>query len=342
MRGTQQPTTTVIVQQNRAEGPAYLPAHGRKRRRAQSVFAIQAFVGANGGGKSLAIMELCVVPAWEAGRLVVSNMGLYPEALGFPGDLYQPLTSWRDIVKMGKCQEKDPCEPGACSHSSTNGHGALLVLDEASAVLPSRGSSSVPHQLIRVMNQLRKRDVFCVWSAPAYQRMDLAVRETTQAVTVCTGLFPDVWKRDPTQRKLFPRKWRDPDTNEPVRFERAWAPRRLFSWVTYEAMSYDEFTLGKTAQLRPKARRSYWRTRHSAQLGYGTLEGVEMLDHVDASGACMECGFPKKSKKCEIDGCGKRPAPGGPPGPKAVGDLTAPTPQVRANGVRRLADRGPA
>jgi hypothetical protein len=321
-------TVEVTTRGGDEQRAAYLPT-GKRRRRSAQPFAIQAFVGANGGGKTLAVVELVVLPAWEAGRLVVSNMALYPEALGFPAELYQPLRSWREIVKMGRCMEADPCTPGECPHSSTRGHGCALVLDEASAVLPSRAAGTVPHQLIRVLNQLRKRDVTLAWTAPAYARMDLAVRETTQAVTVCTGLLRDRWVRDQDveRRRRFPRKARD-ENGQAVRVERGWAPNRLFTWATYEAMSYDEFTLGKTQQLRPRARRTYWRPRHRAQFAYRSMEGVEMLDHVDASGACMDCGLPRKRKSCACSDHGTGGAPQGPQAPEAAA--------TRQTGPRRL------
>jgi len=334
----QNPPTIVLQAPTDPGGARYLPkSKTRAAKFARSPFSIRAFVGANGGGKTLAIVEMCVLPSWEAGRLVVSNMTLYPERVGYSADLYKPLGSWREIVTMGRCMDAAQCPPGECVHSSTQGRGALLILDEASAALPSRQSGAVPPQLVRVLNQLRKRDVELVWSAPAYQRMDLAVRETTQAVTVCTGLLPDKYRRAvaPGDRRWFPPKAKDED-GQPILLERGWAPNRLFQWVTYEAMSYDEFTLGKTAQLRPKSKRSYWRTRHQAMHAYGTTEGVDLLDHLTDSGACMDCGLPRKRQNCSCGVSHGAPSPGA-PAPKTV---TADVPPVVLNraGIPHLAD----
>ncbi len=306
------------------------------RWRTPAVFPIQAFVGANGGGKSLAVMAMVVAPAWRQGRLVVSNMRLYPDRMGYDAGLYQPVTSWRDLAKIGRCPEDGcaaaeaaggPCAPGECPASSTAGHGCVLVLDEASAALPSRASQSLPAQLLRVMNQLRKRDVQLVWTAPAWGRMDLAIRECTQAVTVCTGLLPDVWKRDldPNRPAMFPPKAIG-DDGQPVKVERSWAPNRLFRFDTFEALSYDEFTLGKAQKMRPRSRRSYWRTRHADQFGYVSVEQVSMLDHLADSGSCMNCGHRKKSVPCTCDD----PVPGAPEG--AVGARRAPRTSGRPTG----------
>lgn len=328
-RAVEAPMGRVDVVVQGASQARYVPAGRARRGSSGAAFSIRAFVGANGGGKTLAVVELCVLPAWEAGRLVVANLALYPERLGYAADLYRPLVSWRDIVKMGRCLEPDPCEPGDCPHTVTQGRGCLLVLDEASAALPSRQSGAVPAQLVRVLNQLRKRDVELVWTAPAYARMDVVVRECTQAVTVCSGLLPDRWQRevDPGERRWFPRR-----AEGAVQVDRAWAPNRLFTWATYEAMSYDEFTLGKTATLRPRSKRQYWRTRHDAMHAYGTLEGADLLDHLTDSGACMDCGLPRKRQNCS---CGTEAAmPGGPSGPEA--STAVPLRDVRRNGVTRL------
>src|SRR5690606_8788098 len=131
----------------------------------------------------------------------------------------------------------------------------------------------------------------------------------------------------PGERRWFPPKARD-EEGRPVLVERGWRPNRLFTWVTYEAMSYDEFTLGKTQQLRPKSRRTYWRNRHQGQHIYGTLEGVDLLDHLTETGACMDCGLPRKRVMCSC-GSPERRTPAGPPGPEAGGGVGE-----RTNGTR--------
>src|SRR5690606_32385944 len=130
--------------------------------------------------------EEVVIPAWRQGRPVVSNMPLYPERLGFPSRLYRPLMSWREITELSSCE---------------------LVLDEISSALPSRQAQSVPPQLVRILNQLRKTDVRCSWTAPSWARADVLLREVTQAVTVCQGRMPDRWERaqEPGKPRLFPR-----------------------------------------------------------------------------------------------------------------------------------------
>jgi Zonular occludens toxin (Zot) len=247
-----------------------------------SGYAIRSFVGPNGGGKTLAAVELSVLPAWREGRPVVANLRLYPEKMGFAPSLYVPLESWRQIPDLADC---------------------ALVLDEISSVLPSRSFSSVPPQLVRVLNQLRKGDVTVAWTAPNWMRCDVLLREVTQAVTTCVGSWSDQWQREPT-KKRFPARLCD-EAGVPLPYQGGWPPNRLFRWMTFDALEFDEFSYSTVKDVKPIGRRLYWRPRHDAHLVYKTLEGVDLLDHLDDVGLCVSCGGHRSRPKCK---CGERPA----------------------------------
>lgn len=267
-------------------------------------FPIKAFVGPNGHGKTLALVHTSVVPAWQQGRVVVANMELDPTVAGFDADLYLPLGRWQQLVTLGTCAMDPACAPGSCEHSSTRGLPALLVLDDISAAFPSRQSQSMPPQVLRVLNQLRKTDVVCAWSGPAWDRADVSLRQVTQSVTLCQGMVPDRFEREPTLRR-FPAKAKS-DEGEALRANPEWRPNRLFRFRTYEAMSYEDFTLAKSEKVRPLSTRWLWRSRHVAAQCYGTLDQVLMLDHLDDVGSCMECGGTRARAKCRCS----RPEPG--------------------------------
>jgi hypothetical protein len=275
-------------------------------------FAIRAFVGANGGGKSLAMVEAMVLPAWQVGRKVVANMSLFPERLGFSPDLYEPLESWRQIPDL---------------------MNTTLLLDEISSVLPSRQAMSVPPQLVRVLNQLRKGDVQLGWTAPNWARCDVLLREVTQAVTVCRGSWPDRWLRAAVE----PAKWNRPAVvdrdGHKVRHDSGWGPNRYFTWRTYDAMEFDEFSYSAVKDIRPRRVRHYWRPRHNADLVYDTLDAVSLLDHLDDVGLCVSCGGTRSRPRCT---CGTSPdRPGGRKAEGRVPDGPAP----KAPGL--LDDRDP-
>lgn len=254
------------------------------------MFAIRAFVGPNGGGKTLAMTQKMALPALRSGRPVVANYRIdHP--------LWVPLETWRQIPDLREC---------------------VLLLDEISSVLPSRQAMSVPPQLVRILNQMRKGDVQLGWSAPNWSRCDVLLREVTQAVTVCTGAFPDRWVREEVAqggrlRRYFPRALRD-DEGKREPWVRGWAPNRLFRFTTYDAQEFDEFTYSAVKDVRAVRRERYWRSAHRAYLLYDTHEAVMLLDHLDDVGTCVNCGGQRKRPSCK---CG--PAPAGPKARSAEG-----------------------
>lgn len=274
--------------------------------------AIQAYVGSNGGGKTLAAIELSVTPAVEEGRVIVANCGL--EVPNF-----KRLGSWRDIPRLGEHFENDgvPCllgdrqerlEPRTLTEfeerldagyelwSLTANRPALLLLDEIASCMPSRSFSSMPTQLQRQLNQMRKPDVTVVWTAPNWARCDVILREVTQEVTVCRGYAGDRWVREP-QRALWPKPLLD-ENGEKIPTNRKWRPHRLFKWHTYDAIEFENFTADDQHRIKPVAKRWYWRPAHNAQFVYRTRESVGLLDHLDDNSNCIGCGGKRTAPKC--------------------------------------------
>lgn len=291
-------------------------------------YGITAFVGLNGHGKTLLMTELMATQAFAMGVRVVANFRLYPEVLGKDPALFIPLQGWRNITKCGvhmvsldgtKALEWEPqylapwvslIESGSFAevprlnedgtlYSITNNERCVLLLDEINAVLPSRGYSSVPPELLRIINQLRKHDVVVGWTAPAWERADKALREVTQCVWLCRAYVQDTWEREPGQ-KMFPKRARD-ENGKPIRWQTGWPPRRLFRFNVYDAADFEEFSIDATNQRRIKARGSmwYWRSKHIAQTVYGSAEGVMLLDHIDSfTGTCATCDGSRSRHKC--------------------------------------------
>lgn len=165
------------------------PAHrdrdaGRDRRRA---VPIHAYIGENGGGKSLAMVH-DTLPSLAAGRRVLSTVRLIDPATGQPHHSYERLTDWAQILEAEHCD---------------------VLFDEVVGIASARESQGLPVQVANLLVQLRRRDVVLRWSAPAWARADKIIRECTQAVTLCKG---HLGKRDPgsprmwAQKRLF--KWR--------------------------------------------------------------------------------------------------------------------------------------
>lgn len=241
---------------------------------------IRAFVGRNGAGKTAAMTFLMAVRSWQMDRQVVSNYRLFPERLGYDADLYRPLRSWTEIPRLGRHVQEDG-NPRVTSDgelwSLTGNEGCTLLLDEITSVLPARDAVNVPPELQRMLNQFRKPDVWLGWTAPAWERADLMLREVTMDVTVCRPMWPLVTAR------------RDPGS--------LWPSQRWFRWATYDAFDYEEASARQMwTAIRPLKVRRLWKPPERRRMfnAYDTKQGVELLDHIQ----CEECGGKFTRKTC--------------------------------------------
>jgi hypothetical protein len=263
------------------------------------------FVGRNGFGKTHALCQFGVIPCWEAGRLVVSNITLFPEELGFPEKLYRPLSDWAEIPRLGRhvkrvCRQcgwrvrADVCRrcggpgvevpklhPDGGLWSLTGNEGVGLVLDEVTAVLPARDAVNVPPELQRMLNQFRKPDIAPVLvSAPAFARADLMLREVCMAVVESEPFLPGLFSR---KRAAGGSTWRE---------------HRAFRRLWYDAYEYEEAeTSGRSATLEAQRQKITIspRKRKRANAAYDTLEGVDLMDHI----ACGVCGGKFRRETCK-------------------------------------------
>lgn len=263
---------------------------GRANRGVRRGVPIAAYVGANGSGKSLAMIH-DTLPSLAAGRPVLSNVRLFDwegsDPLA-PHPLWIPLTSWRQLITAEGCD---------------------ILLDEIQGVASARSYAALPAQLQTVLCQLRKRDCVLRWTSPNWQRADVIIREVTQAVTHCSGYLLSAMY-------------------DPVSGERLlWPSRKLFRWVTYSAVDYEDWSLSKAEGVKPLCQSFYWRSGNPAMTAYSTLGQIDSLDHLDDIGRCINCGGQRKPHKC---GCK----------PDGDGELTG-SPSVPARTVR-LAPAGGA
>lgn len=234
--------------------------------------AIIGFVGPNGGGKTLAMVELLAEPALAKGWRVIANFELFHEK-------WERLVSWRQLNDLETRADVD--QP------------VILLLDEITSVLPSREAMRLPAQLARVTNQLRKANVTLGWSAPAWARADVMLREVTQSVWVCRGMFSDFYERD-DGKHAFPFRGKK---GEPL--SHGWGSHCLFRWEEYDAVALDEFTYNRAEKIGALRRKWYWRPNHTAHRLYRTLDPVQLLDHLDDAGLCVNCGGVRRRPTCK-------------------------------------------
>jgi Zonular occludens toxin (Zot) len=138
--------------------------------------AVSGFVGLNGSGKSLAIMQLKVLVALLKGRHVLSNVPLTPEKLWPSGMCGKAkIGSWSLLTGLDQIAHVE--------------RGTLVVLDDVSAVFPARGWGTMPAGIHVALQTLRHLGAELCWSAPTWERVDLTVREVTQEVWQCKSFM---------------------------------------------------------------------------------------------------------------------------------------------------------
>lgn len=155
-----------------------------------------------------------------------------------------------------------------------------VILDEVTGVASSRESSNMPVQVANWLVQLRRRNIDLTWTAPAWGRSDLIIREVTQAVSVCLGYFP---------------KRRKQPENEPPRL---WTDRQGFYVRTYESLLMDDFEAGKADTIPHICAAFYWRPGGLTERAYDTLDAVSSLGWANEAGMCMSCGGKRTIPRC--------------------------------------------
>ena len=246
------------------------PGQGARGAKAVAVrrgFYIHAFVGANGGGKTLCAVRT-LLPSMAAGRPVLSTTRLlaategWTDAADVPDDpLYVRLNRLSQLVNV---------------------RGADLLMDEVAASASSHQSERVPAEVEITLQQLRKLDARLFWTAPDWRRAQKFLRELSRAVTYCKGFMP-VTESDG---------------------DRSWRQTRGFVWTTFDASAFDEFQLPTTERRRKAMRRVcreiYWRPRHVDQWRYDTYSSVDRLvDDLPDKGDCLCCGMPVPKGRCD-------------------------------------------
>jgi hypothetical protein len=239
-----------------------------RARRIRNGFAIAGYTGANGGGKTMcAVYD--ALPALAAGRPVVSTCRILDPVTRQPHPLWVPLDDFRLLLELEYC---------------------VVILDEVTGVASSRDSAGMPSAVLNHLMQLRKGDVIVKWTTPNWKRADTGIREVTQGLTVCHGLMPT------TVAAV---------SEDGLR--REWRPRRLFSWKTYDARNFDEWSLAKERspskahRLRPAARQLCWGPGLAARECYDTYEHAITLGVVSDAGLCMDCGGKRRARACGCD-----------------------------------------
>lgn len=150
-------------------------------------------------------------------------------------------------------------------------------MDEIAGVAHSRDNSSLPHNIMNLLQQLRKGEVRVVWTAPHWSRADKLIREVTQFITVCEGSYAD---RGETT---------------------LWKPNRKFTYLTYETTDFDEWTAGRAAKLDAVVKEHVWGPGSIGFRLYDTKQKVTRIGHANDAGVCVECSGTRSRQQCTCE-----------------------------------------
>ncbi len=229
---------------------------GREVRRG---LPIHGYFGRNGMGKSLAMIH-DTLPDLYAGDPVLSTVALLDAETGEPYPNYTRLTDWDQVMSFER--------------------GAILF-DEIVGIAGARASMSLPVQVQNHLNKLRKADIALRWTAPAWARADLIIRETSQGATLCKGYWGKK-VRDDSGRLM------------------TWRQRRLFRWKTYDATDFEEWSATKEGKLKtvPGGKAWYSIKESRAAWSYDTYGDVALVGMTLESGRCASCGGTRRTPEC--------------------------------------------
>ena len=219
----------------RAATPLRWKSKGSTGRRG---FTIHAYIGANGHGKSLAMMHDTKLSI-DGGRPILSTVRVLDPSTGEAYANYRPLRRWDDLLEFERGD---------------------VLFDEVLGIAAANSGTEgrLPMEVQLLLNQLRRRDILLRWTAPSWSRANIVLREVTQAVTVCRGYFPKFESRGDESRQ--------------------WGSNRLFRWTTYDAMEFTVWTDNKEANLKGKVNAWLWRPGSWAEASYDTFDSVDNVD----------------------------------------------------------------
>lgn len=237
------------------------PAKSMQRVVDRMSFPIMGFVGPNGGGKTACAVSMALV-ALRSGRRVLSTVPLLDPETGLPHPLYVPWTHWDQLLDWWD--------------------GDVLA-DEILSIASSRGAMSLDPRAQTLLGQLRKRNARFWWTAPSFKRADVIIREVTQAITECRGFYASDHGRQERRGVI-----------------QSWAPKRLFTFRTYDAVEFDDWTSGRRESAPPLVSEWFHGPGSEVFKGYDTLGAVSVIAGVGEGGFCDNCNgtVSNKPKPC--------------------------------------------
>lgn len=269
------------------------PEKARKRIGA----GVHAVIGANGDGKSLCaahdlrymleerseVLSTCRLLDYTNPRDCEEDTCTFPghPEHGQAHPLWVPLTSFEQLMAWR--------------------NGPVFV-DEVTGFADAR-DTGLPAQARTFLRKLRHYDIPLIWTAPDWMAADAILRRVTRAVTVSKGMMgkehvkPCIECGQQHKRPVEACKWHSE--------VRLWPDNRMFSWQTYDATSFEQWSVAKASpdaakNLRRKSmvRQVYRRAPNVAQHVYSTYAEVLQVGGSSATGVCITCEGTRTRHQC--------------------------------------------
>lgn len=280
----------------------------RKRRG----FAIHAYIGANGSGKS-ATCCLDTIPTLRGISWSCSNPDHFHSSKGIYSGVRRVLSTMRFTTPDG---EPHPLWIPLTDYAQlVNFEHGDLILDEVGGAVASSTGDDIPQSVKAVLQEMRRKEVNIRWTAPSWARASKVLRECSLGVTVSQGKFA-VRDSDDVEFSGWHLEQRmnqhtfalddvmcETDGLHTHSAGRTWGSRRMFYTQTFDASQFDEWTSAKREKLKPVVRQVIWRPGHELEKAYDTHAHVNKLGQITDSGRCDTCMGFKARRKCE---CGEQ------------------------------------
>lgn len=249
-------------------------------------YDITAYVGKNGTGKTL-IMVNDTIDTLRGVLWECSDPTHLHTSLGITTGLRNVLTTV-PLVDPLSGEEHLLSRPYLHHNDFLVAEHSDVLLDEITAIFPSRGYGALPPSVAVQLNQLRKPDVKVRWSAPSWNRADVILREVTEQVI--------------TTRRFAP-------SFIPGRL------RKTYSGFLIRSFNGDEFkrwvAMNQMIRIKPETYQFYWRSNKrssslqsssspslEAQNFYNSFAPAYVPSQDHGSGPCLTCGGRRDSVRC--------------------------------------------
>lgn len=270
-------------------------AQFERARRTQRAFAIHAYVGKNGSGKSLWAVA-ATLPTLEEGRPVLSTVRLLDY------DNPRPCDGWdygnQNIYggDLTPCPIVDPIT-GLHTPDHNQSHPLYLrftnwqqlldfergdvLMDEITGVADSADHAGLPVEVRNKLPQLRRADIAVRITGLSWSRLNKRLREACMAVTRVRGLLPVPASSDFGRDRIF-------------------RPKRMSVAGTYSSLDLPVDDISENAFKEARSVRvgRLWIPTCKAIHAYDTFAPVDHVGWVDLSGTCGYCGGGRSRPKC--------------------------------------------